>query len=87
MTLTTASLTSKGQLTVPKAVRDALGLVTGDRVQFVEQDGGFRLIAATRDARELKGMFAGRRKKAASLDEIKASAARGAVRRFQAASR
>lgn len=87
MTMTTASLTSKGQLTVPKAVRDALGLVTGDRVQFVEQDGGFRLIAATRDARELKGMFAGRRKKAATLGEIKASAARGAVRRFQASSR
>lgn len=87
MTITTASLSSKGQLTVPKAVRDALGLVTGDRVQFVEQDGGFRLIAATRDAREIKGMFAGRHKKAATLDEIKASAARGAVRRFQTSSR
>ena len=85
--MTIATLTSKGQLTVPKAVRDALGLAAGDRVQFVEQDGGFRLIAATRDARELKGMFAGRRKKAATLEEIKASAARGAVRRFLAASR
>lgn len=85
--MTIATLTSKGQLTVPKAVRDALGLVTGDRVQFVEQDGGFRLIAATRDVRELKGMFAGRRKKAATLEEIKASAGRGAVRRFLAASR
>ncbi len=85
--MTTATLTSKGQLTVPKSVRDALGLATGDRVQFVEQDGGFRLIAASRDARDLKGMFAGRRKKAATLDEIKASAARGAVRRFQASSR
>lgn len=80
--MTVATLTSKGQLTVPKAVRDALGLAAGDRVQFIEQEGGFRLVAATRDARELKGMFAGRRKKAATLDEIKASAARGAVRRF-----
>lgn len=83
--MTAATLTSKGQLTVPKAVRDALGLVAGDRVQFIEQEGGFRLVAATRDARELKGMFAGRRKKAATLDEIKASAARGAVRRFAGA--
>ena len=80
--MATATLTSKGQLTIPKAVRDALGLATGDRVQFVEQEGGFRLVAATRDARELKGMFADRRKKAATLDEIKASAARGAARRF-----
>ncbi len=83
--MTTATLTSKGQLTVPKAVRDALGLATGDRVQFVEQEGGFRLVAATRDARELKGMFAGRRKKPATLDEMKASSARGATRRFLAA--
>lgn len=29
-----ASLTSKGQITVPKAVRDALGLRPGDRVVF-----------------------------------------------------
>ena len=83
----TATLTSKGQMTVPKAVREALGLTTGDRVQFVEHEGGFRLVAATSDARELKGMFANRRKSAATLDEIKASAARGAARRFVASSR
>ena len=80
--MTAATMTSKGQLTIPKAVREALGLAAGDRVQFIAQEGGFRLVAATRDARELKGMFAGRRKKAPTLDEIKASAARGAVRRF-----
>jgi AbrB family looped-hinge helix DNA binding protein len=82
--MSTATLTSKGQLTVPKAVREALGLTTGDRVQFVAQDGGFRLVAATRDVRELKGLFAGRRKLAATLEEIKASTARGAVRRYAA---
>ncbi|MSQ71155.1 MAG: AbrB/MazE/SpoVT family DNA-binding domain-containing protein [Betaproteobacteria bacterium] len=80
--MTTATMTSKGQLTIPKAVRDALGLATGDRVQFIEQDGGFRIVAATRDALELKGMFAGRRRKTATLEEIKSSAARGATRRF-----
>lgn len=31
----TATLTSKGQLTIPKAVRESLHLHTGDRVAFV----------------------------------------------------
>lgn len=45
------------------------------------------LPKAVRDARELKGMFAGRLKTAATLEEIKTSVARGAVRRFFASSR
>lgn len=32
--VTLATMTSKGQLTVPKAIRDALGLREGDRVRF-----------------------------------------------------
>ena len=83
--MSTATITSKGQLTVPKIVRDALGLAAGDRVQFIEHESGFKLVAASHDVRELKGMFAGRRKKAATLDEINDAAARGAVRRFAAA--
>ena len=35
--MVTAIVTSKGQITIPKAVRDALGLHTGDRVEFVVQ--------------------------------------------------
>jgi AbrB family looped-hinge helix DNA binding protein len=35
--MVTAIVTSKGQITIPKAVRDALGLHTGDRVEFVAQ--------------------------------------------------
>ena len=34
-----ARMTSKGQITVPKAVRDALGLATGDVVYFQVRDG------------------------------------------------
>lgn len=33
--MVTATLTSKGQLTIPKTVRDSLHLHTGDRVAFV----------------------------------------------------
>ena len=34
-----ARMTSKGQITVPKAVRDALGLEAGDRVTFRVTEG------------------------------------------------
>lgn len=38
-----ARMTSKGQLTVPKAVRERLGLRPGDEVEFDEVDGVFRI--------------------------------------------
>jgi len=52
-----ATMTSKGQITVPKAVRDALGLSEGDRVYFrVEGDRAF--LARTPDFLDLAGTFA-----------------------------
>jgi antitoxin PrlF len=37
-------ITEKGQVTIPKQVRDALGLRTGDEVEFVaDAAGGYRL--------------------------------------------
>lgn len=37
------TITSKGQVTIPKAVRDELGLRKGDKVKFVKKGGAFRL--------------------------------------------
>lgn len=53
-----ATLTSKGQLTLPKAIRDRLRLGAGDRVDFVvDDDGTVVLRPATADVRELKGFL------------------------------
>ena len=49
-----AKVTSKGQVTVPKAVRDALGLCAGDEVVF-RVEGNRAVLARTVDFLELAG--------------------------------
>ena len=49
-----AKLTSKGQLTIPKAVRDALGLKEGDQVVF-RVEGNRAVLARTPDFLSLAG--------------------------------
>jgi antitoxin PrlF len=69
-----ATLTSKGQITIPSRVRDALGLEVGDRVEFVEQGKGqFAIVAATRSVQELKGLFRGKWSKPVSIEEMNAA--------------
>lgn len=52
-----ATLTSKGQVTIPASVRRRLGVKPGDRVEFVEMENGvFQLVAASRDIKTLKGV-------------------------------
>lgn len=54
-----ATLNSKGQITIPAAVRNGLGIETGDRVEFVEvAPGRYELVAATLPATALKGLIA-----------------------------
>lgn len=56
--MATATLTSKGQVTIPAAVRTALGLDTGSRIEFVETgEGQFAIVAATSPVQALKGVL------------------------------
>jgi AbrB family looped-hinge helix DNA binding protein len=56
--MSTAMVTSKGQITIPAAVRESLGLETGSRVEFVETEKGkFAIIPATTPVQALKGML------------------------------
>lgn len=55
--MSTATITSKGQITVPAAVRAALGVEAGDRLEFVQiEPGHFELVAATQPVTALKGL-------------------------------
>lgn len=69
-----ATLTSKGRITLPQAVRRALGLEAGDKVDFVpDPDGGYRVLALRRDVQELRGMFAGRVASPVTLEAMDAA--------------
>ena len=53
-----STITSKGQITLPKALRDRLHLQAGDRVQFLLlEDGRIELVAVTSPVTRLKGML------------------------------
>ena len=53
-----STVTSKGQITIPVQIRTALGLNTGDRVEFVElETGEFAIVAANAPVRRLKGLI------------------------------
>ncbi len=52
-----ATMTSKGQVTVPKPIRDKLRLKPGDRIDFLLDDGGARITPVRASVKELKGML------------------------------
>lgn len=41
-----STVTARGQTTLPRAVRDALGVASGDRVRYVVERGAVRLVKA-----------------------------------------
>jgi len=74
-----AIISSKGQVTLPKALRDRLHLTTGDRVEFVvDEHGVVRLIPKHESFRALKGVLP-RPDRPVSLDEMARAVERGAA--------
>lgn len=77
--MTVATLTSKGQITLPKEIRMALGLNAGDKVDFVRmKDGNYALFPATHSIRTLEGFFYKSGRKSVSLEEMDDAIAKGA---------
>ncbi len=73
--MTTATVTSKGQITIPSDVRRALSVGAGDRVEFISiEPGKFLVVAAKRPVSELKGLF-GKPLKAVTIEQMDAAIA------------
>ncbi len=61
--MSAGTVTSKGQITVPKAIRDVLGVRPGDRLAFrAREDGTVVVEAETVDVRALRGILKPKRK-------------------------
>jgi antitoxin PrlF len=69
-----ARLTSKGQITIPKTVRDTLELEPGDQVVF-RLEGGRAILARTKDFLDLAGtVTVPAKKRGAAWDDIRREA-------------
>jgi len=74
-----STVTSKGQITIPKEVRDAVGLDTGKRVSFrVRKDGVVEMRPDDIDLLSLCGMLKPR-VKGVTLEEMDEAVRRGAT--------
>ena len=73
-----SSITKKGQTTLPKPVRETLGLQAGDRVRYVIADGGVRLLAV----RPISRLFGALEQDgpAVTLEEMEQAVADGAAK-------
>lgn len=70
--MASAKITSKGQMVIPKAIREKLGLKSGDCLDFIIQDGGEIVVRpAVHDVRELKGLLYRKGQSPATIEEMK----------------
>jgi len=78
-----ATVTSKGQVTIPKAIREFLKVNEGDLIDFVIDDRGQVVVRpGTVDIRELKGVLRRPGRRPVTLEEMDAAILRqGAKRR------
>lgn len=82
--MNTATVTSKGQVTIPKKVRELMAIKTGDRLAFdLEEDGRLRVSRVRHEARPLRGMLSEYAKDRPVDDEqVRAALRRRAVAKY-----
>lgn len=73
-----STVTVKGQTTLPRDVRAALGLGSGDRVRYIIVDGEVRILKA-RSVKELRGLLARPDQTPVTLESMDEAIIRGAA--------
>ena len=67
----TSTLTTKGQIVIPKTIRDRLKLEPGDRLDFIIQEDGDVLIRpVSEDVQTLKGLLHRPGRRAVSVEKM-----------------
>jgi antitoxin PrlF len=80
--MSSSTLTRKGQTTIPKDIRERLGLKPGDKIKFtVNADGSVTLVAANLTLKQLRAILP-RSEWPATIDEMDDAIAEAAVERY-----
>ncbi|MEH2032930.1 MAG: AbrB/MazE/SpoVT family DNA-binding domain-containing protein [Nostoc sp.] len=76
--MASATITTKGQVTIPKEIRDYLNLDTGSKVDFViDENGIVKLITLNISIQSLSGILHRPGMKSTTLEEIEAAIKEG----------
>lgn len=65
-----AKITTKGQVTIPKSVRDSLHLNTGDKIEIIVKDGEAVIRPISKKVDDLFGILKRPNQKSLSVDEM-----------------
>ena len=75
-----SAITVKGQATIPKPIREHLGLKPGDRVKFFVHPDGTVVLLPILPVSALRGMIKSRRRRPVSISEMTEASAETAAR-------
>jgi len=76
-----SAITTKGQATIPKPIREHLGLQPGDRVKFFVHPDGSVVLLPKLPASAVRGSVKPRRSRPVTTEQMTLAAAKGALSR------
>jgi antitoxin PrlF len=82
-----SAITTKGQTTIPKEIREHLRLKPGDRVKFFIHPDGMVVLLPKLPASALRGMLKSKRRQPATVEQMNEAIAREGARSVRRATR